>query len=104
MVHPECRRRPLLVAAFGSMCLLAGFAVPGSAAVTPAIPSLDVTIAAYSGDSVGPASTGTVDAGGDVTYEVTVTNPVKRQTNLELPWPSRPTSSSTSRRRQAPEP
>ncbi len=84
MVHPECRRRPLLVAAFGSMCLLAGFAVPGSAAVTPAIPSLGVTIAAYAGDSVGSASTGTVDAGGDVTYQVTVTNPVKKQTNLEL--------------------
>jgi uncharacterized repeat protein (TIGR01451 family) len=85
MVHPRSRRRPLLVAMFGSLCLLAGFAVPGSAAVSGANSSLGVTIAAYEGDSVGSASTGIIDAGSDVTYEVTATSPGKtRQTNVDV--------------------
>ncbi len=85
MVYPGNRRRPLLVAVLGSLCLLTGFAVPGSAAVAGANSSLGVTIAAYEGDSVGSSSTGIIDAGSDVTYEVTVTSPGKtRQTNVDV--------------------
>jgi uncharacterized repeat protein (TIGR01451 family) len=78
----------LFVAAFAIPCLLAGFAVAGSAAAVSAVTPvtnapLGVTIAAYAGDSVGSTSIGTIDSGGDVTYQVTVSNPwIRRQTNL----------------------
>ncbi len=87
MAHPGCGRRPSLVAAIGGLCLLAGFAVPGSVAAADqgANASLGVTIAAYAGDSVGSTSIGPVNAGADVTYQVTVSNPLlRRQTNVDL--------------------
>jgi uncharacterized repeat protein (TIGR01451 family) len=89
MANPKsrCRRRPFVVAAIGGLCLLAGFAVPGSAGAAPDVSNapLSVTIAAYAGDSVGSTSVGTVDAGSDVTYQVTVSNTwTKRQTNVDL--------------------
>jgi uncharacterized repeat protein (TIGR01451 family) len=87
MAHPGCGRRPSLVAAIGGLCLLAAFGVPGSVAAADqgANASLGVTIAAYAGDSVGSTSIGTVNAGADVTYQVTVSNPLlRRQTNVDL--------------------
>ncbi len=60
---------------------------PGPSPATAATlsPQLGVTIAAYPGDSVGSASTGTIDAGSDVTYQLTVSNTTdKRQTNVAL--------------------
>jgi uncharacterized repeat protein (TIGR01451 family) len=87
MAHPGCGRRPSLVAAIGCLCLLAAFGVPGSVAAADqgANASLGVTIAAYAGDSVGSTSIGTVNAGADVTYQVTVSNPLlRRQTNVDL--------------------
>ena len=82
-----CRGRTPLVVAIGFLCLLAGFALPGPSPATAATlsPQLGVTIAAYPGDSVGSASTGTIDAGSDVTYQLTVSNTTdKRQTNVAL--------------------
>jgi uncharacterized repeat protein (TIGR01451 family) len=87
MAHLGCRRRPSLVAAIGGLCLLAGFVVPGSMAAADAVDNapLGVTISAYAGDSVGATSIGTVPSGGDVTYQVTVTNSwIRRQTNVNL--------------------
>ena len=81
-----CRGRTPLVA-IGFLCLLAGFALPALSPATATFlsPQLGVTIAAYAGDSVGSASTGTIDAGGDVTYQLTVSNMTdKRQTNVAL--------------------
>jgi uncharacterized repeat protein (TIGR01451 family) len=89
MAHLGSRRRPSLVAAIGGLCLLAGFAIPGSgsdaAAEVVANAPLGATIVAYAGDSVGSTGIGTVRSGGDVTYEVTVSNSwIRRQTNVDL--------------------
>ena len=82
-----CHGRTPLVVAIGFLSLLAGFALPGPSPATAATlsPILGVTIAAYTGDSVGSASTGTINAGGDVTYQVTVSNLyIRKQTNVAL--------------------
>jgi uncharacterized repeat protein (TIGR01451 family) len=81
------RRRPSVSAAIGGLCLLAGLVVPEAvaAAQDSTTAPLNVTIAAYAGDSVGSTSIGTVDSGSDVTYQLTVSNPwIRRQTNVDL--------------------